>query len=814
MIITLVGAGAATIQSVPAIFKGDPGDGGSGGTVTWNNVTGKPTSFTPSTHTHSIAQVTGLQTALDGKQPTTTFKTINNETITGTGNIVVEGGTGTDVGTHKLIGPSDTVPSGWSVISTFDAGGVTLRVITLGVESPSLSRLALHIDSDIDTVGERDDIAAMALWLADQENFNILGMTTSPPDSNSQEYLNCINAYEQDRPTIISKVSDPRLFKTAEELRSLVVTGTTTDAPSRGYRLPGESQYANAHAAAQLLIENARQHGDPTSNDPTRKLWVAVQGGYNTLAQALYEAVELQELPDICSRIRVVGQPNWNSSRAPNSWNYIFLNMDPGDLFEDLWMLSGYYQWHAFNRDNGTTDTTFWNQVTERSAFGQHLRNTLTRPGGTFLTPHFRAGDAGIWFWIKSAKVLNNFDPTNPENFCGVYRTYAGVTPWPSRTVGYGNLHQTSNPNPEGTTLSETHWAPLLTVSDYPQAQAAVNLTEWYSQVAALMDRYKAIVVPVAVNNITVGGTETARTLSWLAPNNGGSPITAYRIYVEGQSMVEVTGTSYNVPVLPDGLYTVTISAVNAIGEGPASQPVAFRYGNIPVGTAANEAFRLNEGTGSTITAQNGLVGTATSANWLSSPTLLRVTDTNNRLSVPIPNAVDNSDHIYAMLVRHESIDLDRVMISRTGTDNSQQRHSQFRISSTAGAGQLQYVLTPYFATGVTSSQTIASPNGVVVANQWAIYMAYVTAGFVRLYKNDQIVAQAGVTTPQNRNAAMLGVPHQIGARFNPANSTYVGNMVGNIGGFTIKYQAIEENVAQIRNELMELAVTKGITLP
>ena len=78
MIITLVGAGAATIQSVPAIFKGDPGDGGSGGTVTWNNVTGKPTSFTPSTHTHSIAQVTGLQTALDGKLVPTGFRVVGN----------------------------------------------------------------------------------------------------------------------------------------------------------------------------------------------------------------------------------------------------------------------------------------------------------------------------------------------------------------------------------------------------------------------------------------------------------------------------------------------------------------------------------------------------------------------------------------------------------------------------------------------------------------------------------------------------------------------------------------------------------------
>ncbi|CRK76347.1 MULTISPECIES: hypothetical protein [Roseobacteraceae] len=35
--------------------------------VPWSGITGKPTSFTPSSHSHSIAQVTGLQTALDAK---------------------------------------------------------------------------------------------------------------------------------------------------------------------------------------------------------------------------------------------------------------------------------------------------------------------------------------------------------------------------------------------------------------------------------------------------------------------------------------------------------------------------------------------------------------------------------------------------------------------------------------------------------------------------------------------------------------------------------------------------------------------------
>jgi hypothetical protein len=36
--------------------------------VTWTTITGKPSTFPPSTHTHVVADVTGLQAALDGKQ--------------------------------------------------------------------------------------------------------------------------------------------------------------------------------------------------------------------------------------------------------------------------------------------------------------------------------------------------------------------------------------------------------------------------------------------------------------------------------------------------------------------------------------------------------------------------------------------------------------------------------------------------------------------------------------------------------------------------------------------------------------------------
>lgn len=42
---------------------------------TWDNVQNKPSTFPPSTHTHAIADVTGLQTALDGKQPVGDYAT-------------------------------------------------------------------------------------------------------------------------------------------------------------------------------------------------------------------------------------------------------------------------------------------------------------------------------------------------------------------------------------------------------------------------------------------------------------------------------------------------------------------------------------------------------------------------------------------------------------------------------------------------------------------------------------------------------------------------------------------------------------------
>jgi hypothetical protein len=115
------GTAASWTSANPVLLNGEPGyetdtkkykigDGvtawtslayvtsGGGGSSDWADITNKPSTFTPSAHSHVISDVTGLQTALDGKQATlvsgTNIKTVNGETLLGSGNLVISGGGG------------------------------------------------------------------------------------------------------------------------------------------------------------------------------------------------------------------------------------------------------------------------------------------------------------------------------------------------------------------------------------------------------------------------------------------------------------------------------------------------------------------------------------------------------------------------------------------------------------------------------------------------------------------------------------------------------------------------------------------------
>jgi hypothetical protein len=58
------------------------GGGGGGGPVDWADITGKPSTFPPSAHSHVIADVTGLQAVLDGKQPLSAVLTATTASFT------------------------------------------------------------------------------------------------------------------------------------------------------------------------------------------------------------------------------------------------------------------------------------------------------------------------------------------------------------------------------------------------------------------------------------------------------------------------------------------------------------------------------------------------------------------------------------------------------------------------------------------------------------------------------------------------------------------------------------------------------------
>lgn len=67
-----VGTQSAWLASLKGA-KGDTGDAGPGGVgdpVSWAVIVDKPTTFTPSSHTHAVADITALQSALDAKVAT------------------------------------------------------------------------------------------------------------------------------------------------------------------------------------------------------------------------------------------------------------------------------------------------------------------------------------------------------------------------------------------------------------------------------------------------------------------------------------------------------------------------------------------------------------------------------------------------------------------------------------------------------------------------------------------------------------------------------------------------------------------------
>jgi fibronectin type III domain protein/IPT/TIG domain-containing protein len=82
---------------------------------------------------------------------------------------------------------------------------------------------------------------------------------------------------------------------------------------------------------------------------------------------------------------------------------------------------------------------------------------------------------------------------------------------------------------------------------------------------------------PTAPANVAALGGEASATVYWQAPFDGGTPITGYTITTSPpttSTMAPAGATSALVTGLTDGVtYTLTVTATNSIGTGPASAP-------------------------------------------------------------------------------------------------------------------------------------------------------------------------------------------------------------------------------------------------
>lgn len=148
----------------------------------WSEVTGKPTTFAPAAHTHAIADVTNLQSALDGKAPnshthaaadlTGVVKTINNTPPDENGNVAVAGGGGggttsawaditgkpatfpPETHTHTAAQISDATTVGRNVLKAADAAAARTAI------GAGTSSLAIGTTSTTAAAGDHTHTAA------------------------------------------------------------------------------------------------------------------------------------------------------------------------------------------------------------------------------------------------------------------------------------------------------------------------------------------------------------------------------------------------------------------------------------------------------------------------------------------------------------------------------------------------------------------------------------------------------------------------------------------------------------------------------
>lgn len=138
---------AGNIASQSVSYADESGFASSAGSVEWTSVQNKPATFPPSSHTHPISEVTGLQTALDGKQVAGSYVIANG---TSAGNIDSDWG--------QSFKTFDPIPSGTPPLQS-----PNIRTINVGENYNRRTQLAFDYASDVAYFRRRTE-AGWASW--------------------------------------------------------------------------------------------------------------------------------------------------------------------------------------------------------------------------------------------------------------------------------------------------------------------------------------------------------------------------------------------------------------------------------------------------------------------------------------------------------------------------------------------------------------------------------------------------------------------------------------------------------------------------
>lgn len=155
------------------------------------------------------------------------------------------------------------------------------------------------------------------------------------------------------------------------------------------------------------------------------------------------------------------------------------------------------------------------------------------------------------------------------------YNTTGFSGPWTS-TVSVGASAVTPITDPKEGNGGQTIVYNLTNGTTY-YFQANATNADGFTGVYASLVSLIPVSTPSVVQNLASTISDSQITLNWVAPSNGGTPITSYNISYNssissGAATANASATGYTITSLTNGItYYFQVNAINAVGSGPSA---------------------------------------------------------------------------------------------------------------------------------------------------------------------------------------------------------------------------------------------------